>query len=106
MAKNDDISAKCTTTTLQQNEDICLYSLPNSEGYANLLCGNVITHIVSELNQGKEIVEYKFDVTPIVQREIDASCNKMTDYSVYKIYNKRMPVSKKISDMDQNIMYW
>ena len=62
-----------------------MYSLPNSIGYASLLCGNVITHIVHELNCDKKTVEYMFDISPIIQREVDA---RYTDYSVYKIFNK------------------
>ena len=49
LVDNDATSNKCKTITLEQNEHVCLYSLPNSEGYASLLCVNVITHIVLEL---------------------------------------------------------
>ena len=53
-------SSRCTTVALEHNQQVCLYSLPNSEGYASALCGNVITHIVHELNCDKTNVEYQF----------------------------------------------
>ena len=79
----------CTTVALEQNEHVCKYSLPNSEGYSTLLCGNVITHIVHELNCDKKNVLYMFDVFPVIQKEVDARYNKLADYSIYKIFNKR-----------------
>ena len=75
------------------NKLILKHSLPTNEGHATLLCGNMIAHIVDEININNEDSSlHQFEVFPIVKKEADARNNKLADYTIYKIYNKRTHV--------------
>ena len=51
----------------------------------------MIAHIADEINKQTKIHHciHQFEVFPIVKKEADVRNNKLEDYTVYKIYNKR-----------------
>jgi len=69
-------------------EGILRNSFPENEGFTQTLVGPIMAQVVDLLNK-KSDVQYKFSIFPIVKDEADRRHNKRSDYSIYRIYNKR-----------------
>lgn len=82
------IEKKCDLVDLKINKEICNNSNPTNEGHPTLLCGNFISHIVTDINKliGRQHVN--FEIFPVVKEETDNRENKFSDYSIYRIFNK------------------
>lgn len=76
---------KCDLVQLEINKQIRGNSIPTNEGHPTLLCGNFISHIVTDINKpfGRQVVN--FEIFPIVKQENDACENKLstTPYTGY-----------------------
>ena len=83
-----EATMQCKGTQFHVNQLVIRNSLPTNKAYATLLCGNMITHIVDELNEDKDDLNYRFEINPVVSREPDRH-NKLSDYSIFKIKNKK-----------------
>ena len=77
----------CLLKNLKINQDICRNSDPTNEGQPTLLCGNFVTHIVGDINTFLKD-SYKFEIFPIVKKEVDQRENKESDYTIFRIMNK------------------
>lgn len=82
------IEKKCNLVDLEINKEICNNSKPTNEGHPTLLCGNFISHIVTDINKLIGIQHVNFEIFPVVKEETDNCENKFSDYSIYRIYNK------------------
>lgn len=93
-------------------KDIWCNSDPTNEGHSTLLCGTVLGHIVTDLNailtEGEQ--KYKFEIFPVVKEEDDRRYNKLSDYSIFRIFNKiiyailevKLRVGTKLTDADRD----
>lgn len=90
--KVPELTKLCQLTELQVNQDICCYSDPTNEGHSTILCANVLTHIVKDINNllsnGSGQVLCKFEVFPVVQEWTNKKENKLSDYTIFRIYNR------------------
>ena len=84
--EEDSRMSRCEISDLKSCIKIIRNSLPTNEGYPTLICGIMVAHVVDELNKKDRL--YRFEIFP-VQQESDARNNKQSDYSIFKIYNKR-----------------
>ena len=83
-------SCHCAMTTYPVNKLILQHSLPTNEGHATLLCSNMIAQIADEINNNNQDSSlYQFEGFPFVQKEADTRNNKLDNYTIYNIYNKR-----------------
>ena len=81
---------------IETNLIIVENSLPTSELYSAMICGNILSHVVQELNEKSGIKLYRFDTEPPVQEEEDARNNKTANFSIFKIRNKRTYVTVEV----------
>ena len=81
---------RCKAAPIETNVVMVKNSLPTSEKYSFVICANIISHVVNELNQNTGGLKlYRLDAEPSVQEENDARNNKRADFSILKIRNKR-----------------
>ena len=85
--EEDSRMSRCEVSDLKSCMKFIRNSLPTNEGYSTLICGNIVAHVVDELNKKDSL--YRFEIFPVVQQESDTRNNKQSDYSIFKIYNKR-----------------
>ena len=78
----------CEFTDFHINQEICSNSDPTNEGHPTLLCGNLISHIVSDINKQSGRNVCKFEVFAVVRESTDKRENKMCDYSIFRIFNR------------------
>ncbi len=99
--------------TLEMNQLICANSDPTNEGQPTVLCANFIAHVVNHANRTLCPVNepwYKFEVFPVVREEADKRQNKASDYSIFKIFNRKtyvvvevkLCVGARLTKEDQN----
>lgn len=69
--------------------NITEFTIPENEGYPQVLCTTIIAHILKKLNEGTENKPYRFEIKPIITAEIDSRSNKETDLSIIRVYNQR-----------------
>lgn len=69
------------------NKEICVNTDVTNEGHPTLLCGNLINHIVNDINRSFQNQHVKFEIFPVVAEAVDKRQNKFADYSIYRIWN-------------------
>ena len=106
------VNNRCQGCSDEFCKDIWCNSDPTNEGHSTLLCGTVLGHIVTDLNaivtEGEQ--KYKFEIFPVVKEEDDRRYNKLSDYSIFRIFNKiiyailevKLRVGTKLTNADKD----
>lgn len=84
------VNRRCTLTEIAVNTEMCINSIATNEGCSTLLCGNFVSHAVTDIND-KEfsgVRTCKFEIFPVVREEVDKCENKKADFSIFKIFNE------------------
>ena len=87
-SEKPELTKVCELTEFRINQEICSNSDPTNEGHPTLLCGNLISHIVSDINKQSGRNVCKFEVFPVVRQSTDKRENKMCDYSIFRVFNR------------------
>ncbi len=82
--RQPDVAKHCELTELPINR---ANSDANNEGHPTLLCGNLISHIVDDINALLGASYCKFAILPTVMNDVDRRSNKDADYSIFKVFN-------------------
>ena len=70
-------------------KDITEYTLPQNEGYPQVLCTLIVSRTVKLLNEGAPENVYGFQIRPIVKKENDTRSDKESDLNILRILNRR-----------------
>jgi len=68
------VNRSCTLTEIAVNTEMCRNPIATNEGYSTLLCGNFVSHAVTDINDTvfSGVQKCKFEIFPVVCEKADS----------------------------------